>query len=80
MAWRSCSVGAALVVLALWLSDTALGLVALVAGIWAIVAASETMLVVLVGAMVILWLMATVRHLVGASPRQHIVGSTPHAV
>ncbi|MGZ5349815.1 MAG: hypothetical protein ACXWZU_06340 [Actinomycetota bacterium] len=56
-----------------------LGLVALVAGIWAIVAASETMLAVLVGAMVILWLMATVRHAVGASPRHHAVGPTPHA-
>jgi hypothetical protein len=56
-----------------------LGLVALVAGIWAIAAASETMLAVLVGAMVILWLMATVRHMVEASPRHHTVGPTPHA-
>jgi len=56
-----------------------LGLVALVAGIWAIVAASETMLTVLVGAMVVLWLVTTIRHAVVASPRHPAVGPTPHA-
>jgi hypothetical protein len=56
-----------------------LGLVALVAGIWAIVAASETMLAVLVGAMVVLWLMATVRHAVVTAPRLPAGGPTPHA-
>jgi uncharacterized membrane protein YoaK (UPF0700 family) len=57
-----------------------LGLVALVAGIWAIVAASETMLAVLVGAMVALWLVTTVRHAVVAFPRRPAVGPTPHAI
>jgi hypothetical protein len=57
-----------------------LGLAALVAGIWAIVAASETMLAVLIGAMVALWLVTTVRHAVVAAPRDHAVGPTPHAV
>ena len=56
-----------------------LGLMALVAGVWAIVAASETMLAVLVGAMVVLWLMTTVRHAVVAFPGHRAVGPTPHA-
>jgi len=38
------------------------GTVALVAGVWAIVGASETMLAVLIGAMGVLWLITTGRH------------------
>ena len=41
---------------------SALGAVALVAGIWALVGASEAMLATLVTAMVALWAMSTVRH------------------
>ena len=41
---------------------TALGLVALLAGIWAIAAASEPMLLTLLAAMVTLWAISTVRH------------------
>jgi hypothetical protein len=41
---------------------SALGVVSLVAGIWALVGANEAMLATLVTAMVALWAMSTVRH------------------
>ncbi len=53
-----------------------LGLVALIAGVWAIVASSETMLAVLIGTMVVLWLMATGRHMMTADEPRLVAGRT----
>lgn len=50
-------------------TSTVLGFVALVAGVSAMVFASEVMLAILVVAMVALWLAATARHAYGGRPR-----------
>ena len=55
-----------------------LGVAALVAGVWAIVAASETMLAILTGTMVVMWLGTTVRHAVTEMPRPRVTGPTAH--
>lgn len=46
-----------------------IGLAATVAGVWALVAESEAMLAILVATTVVLWLMATVRHMLAATPK-----------
>lgn len=48
-----------------------IGLAATVAGVWALVSETGTMLRVLVAATVVLWLMATVRHVLGAPTPKH---------
>ncbi len=50
-------------------TTTVLGFVALVAGVSAMVFASEVMLAILVVALVALWLAATARHAYGSHPR-----------
>lgn len=47
-----------------------LGLVALVAGVLTLVGGTEAMLVTLVGAMIALWVMATIRHATGRGRRR----------
>jgi len=54
---------------------SALGVVSLVAGIWALVGANEAMLATLVTAMVALWAMSTVRH--GLAGRKQEDAETP---
>jgi predicted ABC-type exoprotein transport system permease subunit len=56
-----------------------LGFGALISGVWAIVAASETMLAILIGTMVALWLVTTVRHAITEMPRPHVTGPRAHA-
>jgi hypothetical protein len=48
-----------------------IGLAALAAGIIALVAGSESMLGVLVGSTVVLWVMSTIRHAVTVETRDH---------
>jgi hypothetical protein len=48
-----------------------IGLTAAVAGVWAVVAESETMLELLVATTFVLWLMATVRHVLAAQVPEH---------
>jgi hypothetical protein len=56
---------------------SAIGLSALVAGIWVLTAENETMLGALVVATAILWLASTVRHVLIAQPRHRAQPSRP---
>jgi hypothetical protein len=50
---------------------SAIGLAASVAGVWALAAESEAMLAILVATTVVLWLMATVRHVAAPTSEHH---------